>query len=169
MISDNGGEFTAKLSGLIYDMYGYKHITITPYNPQANGKCERYNKTLKNMLNKTVSDECHGWERFLPKCLFAYNTSKHASIPSSKYSPFYLMYWRNPILPNEQCLGNAANTFEKYVELSKDQVEECALKMHKIQKIISEQVYKMLNTEEKSILTKDIMFLKMNSMKMIQF
>lgn len=53
MISDNGGEFTAKLSGLIYDMYGYKHITITPYNPQANGKCERYNKTLKNMLNKT--------------------------------------------------------------------------------------------------------------------
>lgn len=79
------------------------------------------------------------------------------------------MYWRNPILPNEQCLGNAANTFEKYVELSKDQVEECALKMHKIQKIISEQVYKMLNTEEKSILTKDIMFLKMNSMKMIQF
>ena len=86
MISDNGGEFTAKLSGLFYDMYGYKHNN---YTLQANGKCERYNKILKNMLNKTVSDECRRWERFLPKCLFAYNTSKH---DSSKYSPFYLMY-----------------------------------------------------------------------------
>lgn len=43
-ISDNGGgEFTAKLSGLIYYMYGYIHITNRPYNPHANGKCERYN------------------------------------------------------------------------------------------------------------------------------
>ena len=47
MINDNGDEFTAKISGLIYDLYEYKHTTITPYNPQANGKCERYNQALK--------------------------------------------------------------------------------------------------------------------------
>ncbi|CAC5384801.1 unnamed protein product [Mytilus coruscus] len=101
MISDNGGEFNSKLSGVIYDMYGYKHIKITPYNPQANGKCERYNQTLKNMLNKTVKEETNLWERFLPKCLFSYNTSKHSS---TNFSPFYLMYWRNPILANEQSI-----------------------------------------------------------------
>ncbi|CAC5417425.1 unnamed protein product [Mytilus coruscus] len=125
MISDNGGEFNSKLSGVIYDMYGYKHIKITPYNPQANGKCERYNQTLKNMLNKTVKEETNLWERFLPKCLFSYNTSKHSS---TNFSPFYLMYWRNPLLPNEQSIGNTVNTFQSYEELNQGQIEDCAIK-----------------------------------------
>lgn len=91
--------------------------------------------------------------------LNAYNTSKHAS---SKYSP----------LPNEQCIGNTANTFGKYVELSKYQVEVCALKMQKIQILISEKVIDNVQDaqhRQKSILTKDKMFLKMNFRKMIQF
>lgn len=85
MISDNGREFTSSLSSLIDEKYGYKHITITPYNPRANGKCEKVNLTIKNMLNKSVIDG-ESWERLLPSCLFAYNTAKHAS---TKYSPSF--------------------------------------------------------------------------------
>ena len=101
MISDNGGEFTSSWSSLIDEQYGSKHITITPYNPQANGKCETVNQTIKNMLNNSVIDG-ENCERLLPSGLFVYNTAKHAS---TKYSPFCLMYWINPILPNEQCTG----------------------------------------------------------------
>ncbi|CAC5412892.1 unnamed protein product [Mytilus coruscus] len=112
MISDNGGEFNSKLSGVIYDMYGYKHIKITPYNPQANGKCERYNQTLKNMLNKTVKEETNLWERFLPKC-------------------------------------NAVNTFQSYEELNQGQIEDCAIKLHEIQKLISKKVMENVDQAQK--------------------
>jgi transposase InsO family protein len=92
------------LQNLIRVQYGYKHILITPYHPQSNGRCERYNQTLKAMLNDTVEDNESNWERFVSKCAFAYNTSKQAS---TKFSPLYLMYWRNPIIPNENQFGNS--------------------------------------------------------------
>ena len=52
LISDNGGEFTSVLSTLINRKYGYKHITITPYNSHTNGKCKRVNQTIKISLFK---------------------------------------------------------------------------------------------------------------------
>ena len=36
------------------------------------------------------------WDKFLDSVLFAYRTSKQAS---TKYSPFFLMYGREPRLP----------------------------------------------------------------------
>jgi hypothetical protein len=53
----------------------------------------------------------------LQKCVFAYNSSKQST---TRYSPFYLMYWRNPVLPNENAFGETANTLAKYVEISSD-------------------------------------------------
>ncbi|CAG2216017.1 unnamed protein product [Mytilus edulis] len=98
LVSDNGGEFNSRLTASLQEQYGYRHILITPYHPQSNRRCERYNQTLKSMLNKTVEEKASEWEKIVPKCAFAYNTSKQAG---TKYSPFHLMYWRNPIIPNE--------------------------------------------------------------------
>ena len=47
LVSDNGGQFNSLLTET---QYGYNHITITPYHPQFNGRSERFNHTLKNML-----------------------------------------------------------------------------------------------------------------------
>lgn len=52
----NGGEFNSLLTETLEAQYGYNHITITPYHPQSNGRSERFNQTLKNMLNKTVDE-----------------------------------------------------------------------------------------------------------------
>ena len=123
VVSDNGGESNAHLTESLRVQYGYKHILITPYHPQSNGRCERYNQTLKAMLNKTVEDNESNWERFVSKCAFAYNTSKQAS---TKFSSFYLMYWRNPIIPNENQIGNTATTFEGYKELSSEDIDKFA-------------------------------------------
>jgi transposase InsO family protein len=102
LVSDNGGEFNSSLTKAIEEQYGYKHILITSYHPQSNGKCERVNQSIKSMLNKTIQENESTWELVLPKCVFAYNSSKQST---TRYSPFYLMYCRNPILPNQNASG----------------------------------------------------------------
>ena len=49
MVSDQGGEFNSKIIQHLTKTYGIKHITTSPYHPQANGMVERFNQTLKNM------------------------------------------------------------------------------------------------------------------------
>ena len=50
------------------------------------------------MLVKFVEDKREEWDTVLDCCIFAYNTSKHAS---SLYSPFEIMYGRKAVLPVE--------------------------------------------------------------------
>ena len=70
LVSDNGGEFNSRLTASLQEQYGYRHILITPYHPQSNGRCERYNQTLKSMLNKTVEEKASEWEKNCTKmCL----------------------------------------------------------------------------------------------------
>ena len=59
---------------------------------------ERWNQTLKSMLVKFVEDKREEWDTVLDGCIFAYNTSKHAS---SLYSPFEIMFGRKAVLPIE--------------------------------------------------------------------
>lgn len=66
---------------------------MTAYNPQANGLDERFNEMLP-----VIDDNASEWDRFLESVLFAYHTSKQAS---TKFSPFVLLYGRDPILPVE--------------------------------------------------------------------
>ena len=47
------------------------------------------------------------------------------------------MFWRNPILPNEQSLGETANTFSKYRDISSVEIEKCGNRMLEIQNDIS--------------------------------
>ena len=48
------------------------------------------------MLVKFVEGKRKEWDTVLDSCIFAYNTSKHAS---SLYSPFEIMYGRKAVLP----------------------------------------------------------------------
>ena len=50
------------------------------------------------MLVKFVEDKREEWDTVLDCCIFAYNTSKHAS---SLYPPFEIMYGRKAVLPVE--------------------------------------------------------------------
>jgi hypothetical protein len=50
------------------------------------------------------------------------------------------MYWRNPVLPNENTFGETANTLAKYVEISSDEIEKTVEKLTNIQKKITQDV-----------------------------
>ena len=57
---------------------------------------ERQNLTIKNSLVKVLEDNPEMWPQIIEGILFVYRVSQHSS---TKYSPFMLMYNREPVLP----------------------------------------------------------------------
>ncbi|KAM9991285.1 hypothetical protein ACTFIZ_004690 [Dictyostelium cf. discoideum] len=106
LLSDLGTSFINKTFQILSQVFSIKKINTTPYHPQCDGLVERFNKTLITMI-KPFTTEYHGWwDQYLEGCLFAYRMSKHSS---TKFSPFFLLYGREPIIPIDISLKNKFN------------------------------------------------------------
>ncbi len=104
---DQGPEFDNKLFHRLEQLSGIRSSRTTGYHPQGNGQCERMNRTILNML-KTLNDtEKSNWKAHLSSLAFAYNSTV---CKSTGYSPYYLMFGRNPILPIDLMFGIDTNT-----------------------------------------------------------
>ena len=91
VISDRGTQFTSDLMQEIFRLLGIKGVTTTPYHAQANGLVERFNGTLKAMIQKLCIEQPEEWDRLLPAMLFAY---REVPQESTHFSPFELLYGR---------------------------------------------------------------------------
>lgn len=63
--SDNGGEFVNKKMEKLFKSCGIKHQLSVPYNPEQNGKAERFNRTVVEKARSMIADAS------LPKCFWA--------------------------------------------------------------------------------------------------
>ena len=102
IISDNGTEFCNAVIEQISAFFNIKHIRTSVYHPQANGKCERYNRVQNDMLAKLVDRSQRDWDTKIPGILSAYRTAKNES---TKFSPFFILYGRDPVLPVDTLLA----------------------------------------------------------------
>lgn len=95
--TDQGPEFVNDVIARLADRMRITHVTTTPYNPSSNGAAEQFNKTLVASLRSyCLHENSMNWDRFLDGVLYAYRVSPHAS---AKFSPFQLVYGRQPRLP----------------------------------------------------------------------
>ena len=104
LITDNGQEFCAKAWVDYLKKLGVIHHRTSPVHPQSNGRVERFNRTLKEMLAKTVNNYTPNWENKLGDCLAAYRNSVSSV---TGYTPFFLLYGRRRY--NRERLARRAN------------------------------------------------------------
>ena len=70
IISDNGPQYTAKEFQKFTKKWRIRHITASPFHPQANGLAEKSVQTVKKILSKAKAD---GQDLYL--CLLEYRNT----------------------------------------------------------------------------------------------
>lgn len=96
ILSDQGGAFESDLMHELCAMYGCKKDRTTPYHPQGNGACERFNRTLLSLLSTIDVGSQAQWPTALPALLQAYNNTTHSS---TGMTPHYVLFGRHARLP----------------------------------------------------------------------
>ena len=104
VISDNGTQFVSEETRNYLINKKIIPKTTSIYNPKANGRIERANKTIKKMISHFVNKKHNNWHEILPYVVFAYNVSYHES---TKFSPFNLVYGREPLIPTDISLSSS--------------------------------------------------------------
>ena len=75
---------------------GVKILRTTPYKSQTNGQCEKVNSTLINMIGTLPLELKQTWQDHVNTLVHAYSCMESTA---TKYSPYYLMFGREPNLP----------------------------------------------------------------------
>lgn len=91
ILSDRGSQFTSDMMKEVCRLMSLKQIMTTPYHPQCNGLCEKFNGTLKQMLKRTCAERPRDWDKYVNPLLFAYREVPQTSLG---FSPFELIYGR---------------------------------------------------------------------------
>lgn len=96
LFSDNGGEFNNEEVRDMAENFNIEVKTTAAYSPWSNGLLERHNKTLTEILLKLREDNKCDLETSLNWALMAKNALNHVH----GYSPYQLVFGRNPNLPS---------------------------------------------------------------------
>ena len=94
--SDQAGNFESKLIAELCRIAQVQKIRTTPYHPEGNAQCERFNQTLLGMIGSLNPNEKHRWQDWVSTLTHAYNCTR---CDSTGFSPYYLMFGRVPRLP----------------------------------------------------------------------
>ena len=108
ILSDNSTEFKNKLFEDVASQLGvdYKVYTL-PYRPQCNSKIEGLHIYLKSCIAKHIIKNME-WGKFTDLATAAHNFVPNVS---SKESPFFLMFGRDPYMPLNKLLSQAMRYF----------------------------------------------------------
>ena len=96
IITDQGRNFESELIEHLCQLAGVQKLRTSPYHPQTNGQCKRFNGTLLNMLGTLTPEQKKDWKSHVPALVHGYNCTRNAT---TGFSPYFLLFGREPRLP----------------------------------------------------------------------
>ena len=94
-ITDQGKEFVNTINKNLLSMCGTKQRITSAYHPQANGLCERLNRSTQDQLRKNIEKE-KNWVNMLPTIAFGHRSSMNAS---TRMSPLEMLMGQKTRVP----------------------------------------------------------------------
>lgn len=104
LFSDQGPDFEWHTIRELCELV--KKVHTTPYHPRGN-PVERFNRTLLQMLGTLSQPDKLHWKDFVKPLMHAYNCTKNEA---TGFSPYELMFSRQPRLPIDLSFGLPTNT-----------------------------------------------------------
>jgi ribonuclease HI len=98
IISDNGTAFKSSKVYALAEQFNIDWRFSSIYNPRPNGLAEAFNKTLINIMKKTVDGNQRDWDNRLQEALWAYRTTYRTPTQATPYS---LAFGVEAVLPLE--------------------------------------------------------------------
>ena len=102
ILTDQEKSFENNLFRELCSLAKVKKLCTSPYHPEINGQCEHFNATLISMVGTLPSHAKKNWQEWITTLTHTYN----CTVPSvTGFSPYFLMFGRNPKLPLDIDLG----------------------------------------------------------------
>ena len=96
ILSDQGRNFESALISELCESTQIRKLRTTPYRPEGNGSCERFNRIHISMLGTLPEDFKSKWPQHISTLTYADNCTRSNA---TGFSPYYLLYGRQPLLP----------------------------------------------------------------------
>jgi len=102
LISNRYAKFTSKFWKEFFIGLGIEIAFSTTYHPHIDGKIEKTNRILEDMLKMYVMHQPRKWEEYLPLSEFSYNNGYQESLKMIPFEAFYGIYnvifsWNDPM------------------------------------------------------------------------
>ena len=91
--SDNGGEFVNSHVEEVLRSFTMQEVHGRPYHPQSQGQIERFNRTLKSRIRRTVDPQNFRWLDIIDDVVYLYNNTTHRA---TKLKPILLFRGYDP-------------------------------------------------------------------------
>ncbi|CAI7808241.1 unnamed protein product [Closterium sp. NIES-54] len=111
IINDRDPKFTSKFWKEMWAQYGTKLQFSSAYHPQTDGQTEQTNQTMEQLIRTNCPDPAR-WEDSLAMLEFAFN---NAPSSTTNYSPFFLNYGMDPMVPTTTTLDNPVPWSQTFV------------------------------------------------------
>ena len=128
IICDNGQGFGSRAWAQFLSDAWVECRHSTPVHPQGNGKVERFNRTFKELMARLVANRPERWAESVAHALTAY---RHSVSDVTGFTPFYLLYGRQPRVPLERFIrttdapfGNRLDALATAFREAKERTEE---------------------------------------------
>jgi hypothetical protein len=137
VLTDQGRQLVGHVLKDMCELFHIEKIDITAHHQQANGKTEKFIKFLTDSLSIALKKDQSNWDELIDNVLFTYRVSLNRTLHES---PFYLIYGRDPILPQDLFLPLKANKRQI------TEVDQAEYKMKLLKKL--QDAYAKLNQDK---------------------